>query len=135
MAVGSTLNAHAAQALAKVMAMDQGMDMSDPHRHAVRNLKFLAERSLRDAFRLAMDLAAQAEDLAELVENVGAKSSPSASPEGFALVPIEPTQRMCDAAQEQKAYDEARGAVTVASNIYRAMVSSAPKPDQGNPHG
>lgn len=52
----------------------------------------------------------------------------SAAPQGFKLVPVEPTPEMCAAATEQGSYDNRRGSVTVASNIYRAMLTAAPQP-------
>jgi hypothetical protein len=51
-------------------------------------------------------------------------------PEGWKPVPVEPTQGMCDAAVSLKEYDQRRGALSVNSNIYRAMLESSPQAPQ-----
>jgi len=51
-------------------------------------------------------------------------------PEGWRLVPVVPTQGMCDAAVALKEYDQRRGALSVNSNIYRAMLESSPQAPQ-----
>jgi uncharacterized protein YbdZ (MbtH family) len=48
-------------------------------------------------------------------------------PAGWQLVPKEPTPEMIAAAQEQTDLDYRRGAATLASNIYRAMLFAAPE--------
>lgn len=47
-------------------------------------------------------------------------------PDGWVLVPVEPTPDMCAAAFEQQKYDHRRGSITLASNCYRAMLDAAP---------
>ena len=59
-------------------------------------------------------------------------SAPSI-PEGWQLVPKDPTPEMTAAASEQADYDHRRGAPTLASNLYRAMLSASPQPGEGKP--
>lgn len=73
MAENMSLADQAIEALAMVKAMDDSMSMEHPHRHSVRNLRRTAEDILRHAFRQAVDLAYQAQDLGPLVDNVRAE--------------------------------------------------------------
>ena len=66
MAVNMSLADQAVQALAMVKAMDEGLDIENPARHAVRNLQRLAEQEMAAGFRIAIDLAWQAKDLRKL---------------------------------------------------------------------
>lgn len=65
----------AIQTLAAVKAMGADLDMSHPQRHAVRNLKHLAEQALATAFDQAFALSHQAQDLSELVATVRAEDA------------------------------------------------------------
>lgn len=40
-----------------VKAMDEGLGLEHPERHAVRNLQRLAEQEISAGFRMAIDLA------------------------------------------------------------------------------
>ena len=66
MAESMSLADQAVQALAMVKAMDEGIELKHPERHAVRNLKRIAEQSIGDGLRRAIDLAWQAKDLRDL---------------------------------------------------------------------
>ncbi len=70
MAETMSLADQAVQALAMVRAMDEGLDMEHPERHAVRNLKRLAEQTIAAAMRTAIDMAWQAKDLRDMVRAV-----------------------------------------------------------------
>jgi hypothetical protein len=70
MAENMSLADQAVAALAAVVAMDAGMDMSHPERHSIRTLKRLAEARMSQAFREAQELAYMATDLTSLVDNV-----------------------------------------------------------------
>lgn len=50
--------------------------MEQPERHAIRNLKHIAEYALTDAFRLAQDLSFQAQDLREMARQIEAADKP-----------------------------------------------------------
>lgn len=54
---------------------------------------------------------------------------------GMVLAPVEPTQAMITAGSESQQYDWRRGAVPLASNIYRAMLAAAPSLTGGEHHG
>lgn len=70
MAENMSLADQAVQAIAMVKAMDADVTNENPQRHAVRNLKRLAEGCLADGMRRAIDLAWQAKDLTSLVDDV-----------------------------------------------------------------
>lgn len=72
MAENMSLADQAVQALAMVKAMDEGLDMEHPERHAVRNLQRLAEQEMAAGFRMAIDLAWQAKDLRKLAREIEA---------------------------------------------------------------
>lgn len=74
MAVNMSLADQAVQALAMVKAMDEGLDIENPERHAVRNLQRLAEQEIAAGFRIAIDLAWQAKDLRKLAVDIEASS-------------------------------------------------------------
>ena len=52
--------------LAAVRAMDNGIDLTHPERHVIRDLKRNAETLIADALRRARDLAYTAESIREL---------------------------------------------------------------------
>ena len=74
MAVNMSLADQAVQALAMVKAMDEGLDIENPARHAVRNLQRLAEQEMAAGFRIAIDLAWQAKDLRKLAVDIEASA-------------------------------------------------------------
>ena len=74
MAENMSLADQAVQALAMVKAMDAGLDMEHPERHAVRNLQRLAEQQIAAGFRIAIDLAWQSKDLRKLVVDIDASA-------------------------------------------------------------
>ncbi len=76
MAENMSLADQAVNALAMVRAMDEGLDMEQPERHAIRNLKHIAEYALTDAFRLAQDLSFQAQDLRKLAREIESADKP-----------------------------------------------------------
>ena len=77
-----SLSDSAVDALAAVRAMDAAITNAHPQRHAVRNLKRMAEATLTEAFRRAHDLAWQARDLESLVREVREKAAPPQSATG-----------------------------------------------------
>jgi hypothetical protein len=68
------------QALAMVKAMDEGLDMEHPERHAVRSMPRVAEQQIAAAFRVAIDLAWQAKDLRKLAREIEATDKPHNTP-------------------------------------------------------
>jgi hypothetical protein len=66
----------AVETLAMVRALGDDLNMSHPQRHAVRNLKRIAEAHISNALRTAADIAYQARDLASLVADVRAEATP-----------------------------------------------------------
>lgn len=56
----------AVETLAAVRAMDNGIDLSHPERHVIRDLKRNAETMIADALRRARDLAFTADQVREL---------------------------------------------------------------------
>ena len=76
MAEVATLADRAIDALAKVKAMGDGLELSHPERHQVRQLQRLAERLLTDAFIAADNLAWQASDLRTLAREIESDCKP-----------------------------------------------------------
>jgi len=70
MSENTSLADQAVQALAIVRAMDEGMDMEHPERHAVRSMQRVAEQAMAAGFLTAMDLAWQAKDLRKLAREI-----------------------------------------------------------------
>jgi hypothetical protein len=73
------------------------------------------------------DMVATSEILAAFRKHLRATPASTAAPvvpEGFVPVPIEPTEAMCAAGNDASAWH-----VRDADDIYRAMLSAAPKPD------
>lgn len=56
----------AVETLAAVRAMDNGIDLSHPERHVIRDLKRNAEALIGDALRRARELAYAADAIKEL---------------------------------------------------------------------
>ena len=77
MAENMSLADQAVQALAMVKAMDEGVELEHPERHAVRNMKRVAEQTIATAMRTAIDLAWQAKDLREMMRGVEAATKPA----------------------------------------------------------
>jgi len=76
MAEVTTLADRAIDALARVKAMGDGLDMQHPERHQVRQLQRLAEKLLTDAFIAADNLAWQASDLRILAREIESDCKP-----------------------------------------------------------
>lgn len=76
MAQNMSLADQAVQALAMVQAMDDGMDMEHPERHAVYSMRRIAEQAIAAGFRTAIDLAWQAKDLRKLAREIEATDKP-----------------------------------------------------------
>jgi len=70
MAENMSLADRAVEAVAAVKSMADNLDMEHPERHAVRNLKDIANKVLSDAFDTAIRLSWQARDLRELAETM-----------------------------------------------------------------
>jgi hypothetical protein len=66
----ATLADRAIDALAKVKAMADGLELHHPERHQVRQLQQFAERLLTEAFIAADNLAWQASDLRTLAREI-----------------------------------------------------------------
>ncbi len=77
MAENMTLADQAVQALAMVKAMDEGLELEHPERHAIRNLKRTAQNVLEAGLRYAIDLAWQADDLRKLAREIEATKTPN----------------------------------------------------------
>ena len=73
MAENMSLADQAVQALAMVKAMDDGLDMEHPERHAIRNMKRIAMQAMEAGMRSAIDLAWQAQDLRKLASEIAAQ--------------------------------------------------------------
>lgn len=80
MSENMSLADQAVQALAMVKAMDEGLDMEHPERHAVRSMQRVAEQQIAAAFRVAIDLAWQAKDLRKLAREIEATDKPHNTP-------------------------------------------------------
>jgi len=77
MAENMSLADQVIHALAEVRAMDAGIDLEHPERHAVRSLKRAAEQTIANAMREAVDLAWQAKGIRELAREIeAAKAQP-----------------------------------------------------------
>lgn len=76
MAEVATLADRAIDALAKVKAMGDGLELHHPERHQVRQLQRLAESLLTDAFIAADSLAWQASDLRTLAREIESDCKP-----------------------------------------------------------
>lgn len=72
MAQNMSLADQAVQALAMVQAMDDGMDIENPERHAVYSMRRIAEQAISAGFRTAIDLAWEAKDLRKLAREIEA---------------------------------------------------------------
>ena len=78
MAENMSLADQAVQALAMVKAMDEGLDMEHPERHAIRSMKRVAQQVIEAGLRSAIDLAWQANDLRKLARDIEATKTPNA---------------------------------------------------------
>ena len=74
MAENMSLADQAVQALAMVKAMDEGLDMEHPERHAIRSMQRVAQQVIEAGLRSAIDLAWQAQDLRKLARDVEASA-------------------------------------------------------------
>lgn len=74
MAENMSLADQAVQALAMVKAMDDGIDIEHPERHAIRNMQRVARQVIEAGLRSAIDLAWQAQDLRKLARDVEASA-------------------------------------------------------------
>ena len=70
MAENMSLADQAVQALAMVKAMDEGLNMEHPERHAIRSMQHIARQLIEAGLRSAIDLAWQAQDLRKLARDV-----------------------------------------------------------------
>ena len=77
MAENMSLADQAVQALAMVKAMDEGLDMEHPERHAIRSMKRVAQQVIEAGLRSAIDLAWQANDLRKLARDIEATKTPN----------------------------------------------------------
>ena len=77
MAENMSLADQAVQALAMVKAMDEGLAMEHPERHAIRSLKRVAQQVIEAGLRSAIDLAWQANDLRKLAREIEASKTPN----------------------------------------------------------
>lgn len=68
----------AVQALAMVKAMDDGLEMGHPERHAIRSMQRVAQQVISAGLRSAIDLAWQANDLRKLAREIEAAKTPNA---------------------------------------------------------
>lgn len=75
MAENMSLADQAVQALAMVKAMDDGITMEHPERHAVRSMQRVAEQAIAAGLRTAIDLAWQAKDLRKLALDIEASAT------------------------------------------------------------
>lgn len=80
MAENMSLADQAVQALAMVKAMDEGLDMEHPERHAIRSMKCVAQQVIESALRSAIDLAWQAKDLRKLSSEIAASTKTEGKP-------------------------------------------------------
>ncbi len=67
----------AVQALAMVKAMDDGLEMGHPERHAIRSMQRVAQQVISAGLRSAIDLAWQANDLRKLAREIEAAKTPN----------------------------------------------------------
>jgi len=81
----------AVQALAMVKAMDDGLEMGHPERHAIRSMQRVAQQVISAGLRSAIDLAWQANDLRKLAREIEAAKTPNAELSGATLAE-RPTQ-------------------------------------------
>lgn len=70
MAQNMSLADQVIQTLADVRQMDDGIDTDCPERHAVWNLKRLAERAISDAMLAATELAWQAKSIRKMAREI-----------------------------------------------------------------
>ena len=82
MAENMSLADQAVQALAMVKAMDEGLEMEHPERHAIRSMKRVAQQVIEAGLRSAIDLAWQANDLRKLAREIEATKTPNDRVEG-----------------------------------------------------
>ncbi len=80
MAENMSLADQAVQALAMVKAMDDGLEMEHPERHAIRSMKRVAQQVIEAGLRSAIDLAWQANDLRKLARVSGAGTASAGLP-------------------------------------------------------
>lgn len=78
MAENMSLADQAVQALAMVTAMDDGLDMEHPERHAIRSMQRVAQQVIAAGLRSATDLAWQANDLRKLAREIEAAKTQNA---------------------------------------------------------
>ncbi|EGT4354708.1 hypothetical protein [Cronobacter sakazakii] len=96
-------------------------------------LSQMAEKLVRDTTALAATLSAETETTAQQFESLAGKA---VVPEGWKLVPIEPTDAMCDIGHigvdvltgvtDDNEYYSIDG--PYAAKVYRAMIAAAPEP-------
>lgn len=77
MAENMSLADQAVQALAMVKAMDEGLEIEHPERHAIRSMKRVAQQVIEAGMRSAIDLAWQAQDLRELARKIEDSKTPN----------------------------------------------------------
>ncbi len=78
MAENMSLADKAVQALALVKAMDEGLEMTHPERHAVRSMKRVAQQLIEAGMQHAIDIALQAQDLRKLAREIEDREPPNA---------------------------------------------------------
>lgn len=76
MAENMSLADQAVQALAMVKAMDEGLEMEHPERHAIRSMQRVARQVIEAGLRSAIDLAWQAQDLRKMAREIEAADKP-----------------------------------------------------------
>lgn len=77
MAENMSLADQAVQALAMVKAMDDGLEIEHPERHAIRSMKRVAQQVIEAGLRSAIDLAWQANDLRKLARDIESTKTPN----------------------------------------------------------
>ena len=82
MAENMSLADQAVQALAMVKAMDEGLEIEHPERHAIRSMKRVAQQVIEAGMRSAIDLAWQAQDLRKLARKIEDSKTPNVRGKG-----------------------------------------------------
>lgn len=59
-----------------VKAMDEGLEMEHPERHAIRSMQRVARQVIEAGLRSAIDLAWQAQDLRKMAREIEAADKP-----------------------------------------------------------
>lgn len=108
---------------------DRGDEIDNANEQKADLRKMVADMLAADAQQVA-DVNAQLAKLlgerqrAALVEKFGEPAQQVAVPQGWKLVPIEPTDEMCESCLQVHNSDDAKAA-------YTAMLAAAPRPPQG----